>query len=387
MKKNSLFSPLFLLLFIENYLFFCSHTSLNLLPPYLTSLGASKAFVGFFMNVNPLELVLFVVFFGRFMNNLPKKQALFTGFLLHFLSMILMFVFSQNLTVLLILRFIAAVSFVFGFTMHANLAFEIIPRAKRAGGIAIFGISGVLSNPTGSILGETILRLAHPQYLFLLGALFSLFVMTAVLFLKDPHHAHRKKEKKTFLDMLTRKNLYSWMFIAVIFGGIFSVFSTFIPNFSLERLGFANLSIYFTSLTIVAILSRTLFSNLLDSVPKRKLIAAALLFMLTSIGIILFLHWPIQLAIVGLIYGMGHSVMYPTLSTTFLGSGNEDEQAVLNNTFTAFYTFGNVSLTTFLGFVGDFFGMTSIFLVTGFLVLACFFVAVRHKDQNIGAVN
>ncbi|OHD08452.1 MAG: hypothetical protein A2086_00745 [Spirochaetes bacterium GWD1_27_9] len=350
-----------------------------MLPPYLSSIGATKGYIGFFMNINSLVLVFFVVIFGRFTSRIDQKKALFIGYLLFFISIISMFYFFDNLIMLLILRFVAAISFSFGYTMHSNIIFDIIPKEKRASSFALFGISGVMSNPVGSFIGELIIKRYHSKYLFILSAIFSAITIILVLFIKHKQKFQEFKEYLSFFDIIKRRQLLYLIVMALIFGGTFGIFASFIPNFSKERLGVANLSMFFIPFSIIIIFVRIFFSNLLDKHKKENIIFFSLFCMLAPMVGILFLSSKYQLLLMGGFYGISHGLLFPTLSTAFVNSGKESEKIILNNTFITVNTFGIVFFSTILGFVGDIFTTISIFITMSVLIFVLIVISLFKK--------
>ncbi len=369
--KKVLFSPAFLILFLENFFFFTTRNSLNMLPPYLTTLGATKGFIGFFMNLSSLVLVIFVVFFTKMADRADKKKLLLTGFILQFFALIFMFLFPENLLFLLFMQFLASFSYAFGFTINAGLAFEIIPQKYRTGGIAIFGLSGVLAGPAGSYFGELIVKYLHPRYLFALSWLFCLLALILVFFIQKEKQKKEDHISISFWDVIKRKELFVLIIAGIMVGGGWSVLATFIPNFTKERLGMANLSAYFIANALIAFLSRAVFSRFIDRTSKRDLVMLGSGLVFFSMILTAVLHFPWQLYGIGLLYGLGHSILYPVLSAAFVDSGHDREKFSLNNTFIAFYTFGTVFVSTLFGLVGDFFGTVSIFISMALFALFC----------------
>lgn len=360
-----------------------------MLPPYLTALGASKGYIGFFMNINALMLVLFVIFFNRIFSHFKKKQLLLTGFLLQLISTLFMFVFPQNLYVLLILQLTGSLSYAFGFTINSSIAFEIIPPQKRTGGIAIFGLSGVMASPAGSFLGEKVSSLLQPKYLFLLSALFCISAIVCVFFIPG-EKSDEERRAVSFWRIIVKRDLSLLFVYGLVLGGAWSVLATFIPDFTRVRLGIANLSSYFLANTIIAILSRTVFAKTIDNTPRKRLIAAALILIFLSMGITGFLafHW--QLYAIGILYGLGHSILYPVLNASFVDSGKGTDKFSLSNAFIATYTLGNVALSTLLGVQGDWLGrlfgenggLTSIFVSMGLLAALCVPAVFVLKERS-----
>jgi len=355
------------LLFIENLLSFSSRSSINLFPTHLARLGASQAYIGFFMNIPSIMLIVFVFLFTKRADRADKRVLLALGFAIQVAGFILMALFPGNLVSLIFIQIVASAAYAIGFTTLPNLVFEILPREKRASGIALFGISGVLSNPLGAFIGEQIIAHSDAAYLPCAGAAFSLAALLVTpLILKKDQGGH---EIVHFRPLLRRHTVSALILPAVALGGAWSTLATFIPNFSASRLGVANLSLYFTTHAIVAILLRLFFSRQFDTASKRHLLAFAFASVSMAMVNVFFLGAMWQLALTGLLYGTGHSILYPVLSMLFVNSGSNRENYTLNNLFTAFYTCGSVFVPTLLGFLGDAAGSASIFTVMGVVTL------------------
>jgi predicted MFS family arabinose efflux permease len=361
MKKSLFLSVTFIQIFILYFCYFTWYSVLSLLPPYLSSIGAGKGYIGFFMNIPSLEILLFVLITGRFSNKINKKKALIGGYILGIISTLLMFVFYTDLIILMALRFLAGISYVFSFSMVANFVFDLFPEEKRAQAIALFGVSAVISTPTGTFLAGLLLNNFHPEYLFILTAFFHTITLIIMVFLKEPVHDYKGKESKTFFAILKRKNLLQLFIIAFISGGVMSVIITFLPNFAGERIGKANLTLFFMPSAFIAVIMRTFLKKIFDKITKLQLITFSLLSLLSSLLVMIFLSKEYQLILTGFIYGFGYSVLHPVLSSSFVESGNEDEKVILNNSYLSVNTFGSITITTGLGFLGDIFGITFIF--------------------------
>jgi predicted MFS family arabinose efflux permease len=370
MKKNIFLSVTFIQIFVLYFFYFTGYSALNMLPPYLSSIGAGKAFIAFFINVPSLEIFFFVILCGRFSNKINRKRALICGYIAGIIATILMFIFSDNLAVLLFLRIITGVSFVFSFSMIANYVFDMFPKEERSSGIALFGVSAVISTPTGTFIAEKMLSLFHPKYLFLLAALLYLVTMIITAFITEPPHGYHGKESKSFLMILKRKDLLRFLLIALIAGGIMSVFITFIPGFSRERLGNAKLTFFFLPSAMVAIVMRTFMRRLFDRISKIKMITFSFFCLFTALLLMLFLSKEYQLLVMGFLYGFGYSTVHPILSSIFVDRGTEDEKVILNNTYLSVNTFGNIMITTGLGFLGDIFGTVFIFISAVIIITA-----------------
>ncbi|HPO50674.1 MAG TPA: MFS transporter [Spirochaetota bacterium] len=381
---------LFILIFILNFVCFSSSAALGVIPTFLSSLGAGKTYVGFFMNLSSLEIVFFTIIFGKYLHFLKKKESLFISSIISIFSLFLSFLFSKNLVILMFLRFLSVVPFVFAFSMHTSVIFDIVKKEKRLTALAIFGTSGILSNPAGSFLSEVFSKNFGGSSLFILAMIFVIIYIFLLLFFKEPRSEFHKTHSKSFFHILIRKEILTIIIFASVFGGAFSVYASFIPNFSKERLGTTLLSAYFIPFAATTLFIRFFLSGLLDKIKRAVLIFISYFAIFISSVLILFLDSTFMLVLVGIFYGIGHSVLYPTVGTMFVDSGKPEEKEILNNSFVAAHTFGAVFIAALLGIVGDFGGLVSVFkgllVVTSITLLYCvfyFFIEKKSKALNL----
>ena len=367
MKAIFLSRP-FILLFAMNFLFFTGLNILNVIPPYLEFLGASKTYVGLFMNINSLALVLLVAPLARFTDLWGRKRLVMIGYILVLVSLLLMFIFSKDLVLLVVFRITGTLIFCLAFTIHGAEAFELLPRDKRASGAAIFGISGLLSNPVASLVGEGILKGPGAPWLFLASFGFLLWAMVLAALYKF-HKPTELPVKGAFMGLLKRPELRILLLLTLVFGGGFTIFATFLASLTYDRLGLVQVSVFFTSFTVVAVTGRLFFSKFLDQWPRHLVVV----FCITAIGHSLWggaiLHNVWLLVLMGLLYGLGHSLLFPLLSTLFVNSGGDHEKLALNGLFASTNTLGNFVWGLSLGVLGDFAGTGAIFGTMGALAL------------------
>lgn len=370
----------FWILFVENFFFFSSHAALNSLPVYFSQLGLSHAFTGFFMNIHVFGLVVFVVFFSQFTERIGKKRMILFSYTLAFFAFVFMFFFSTDLVGLVVFRLVSSLSYAVGFTVNAALAFDILPPEKRSGGIALFGVSGILSNPFCSFLGGYVFHFS-PAFLFLLAALFTLLAIGVSFFLPEKTYLFQDTRVKHFFHVLKRRHLWLYFFLAVVLGGAFSSLATFIPQQTLERFGVSLLTEYFGAYSFMAIVCRFLFAPWLDRISGEKLLFAG--FFLAGLAMLntAFVYLPWQVLVTGMLYGLAHTILYPVLSAFVVKKSQEVEKYTTNSAFIGFYTLGGLVISSVLGVIGDIFRTRDIFLGMGFLSLGTFVALVVGQRE------
>ena len=367
--REILVSKSFLSLTLQNFLAFCSLNIFNVIPDYLATLGANRGFIGMFMNVNSLVLVLLVIPLSRFTDNFGRKKLLIAGYCLAILSFALSFIFPSNLWFLAAMRLVGSLAFCAYFTIHTVEVFELLPRDRRMAGMGIFGISGLLSNPVSAEVGQLLLKYAKGEDLFL--AALGFCVLAFIICIRHEFHsADRKVEQGAFVALFKRPELFPLIILALLQGGSFTIYASFLANLSRERLGEVQVSVFSTAFTAIAIFSRLVLTLWLERLKKSSLAAIAFGLIAISFGMTWFLSETWQLIPIGLVFGLGFSVVSPLMSSVFVNSGAEHEKLALNNLYLSVNTFGNVAFALGLGILGDALGLPWIFLSMGIFVCA-----------------
>lgn len=364
--EESSLSP-FLLLFVENFLFWVGYNSTSLLPAYLTSLGAGQTFVGFYNILGILLTVVIVVFFGKPLVRLPRVLALRWGFGLMVAASLLSWVFASSLGLLVLFRLVAAVSQVFVSTLMLSVLLDLTPPDGRAGGIAVYSVAGMITNPISALAGEAVFRWAGGPGLFLLAGGLGLLALGWSFLIREPQRPLPTEEPLSFRKVVARPELRTLLVLSFLFGIFYSALVTFLPDHTRRTLGEANLSAFLIPFSAVSIAIRLVFGKRLDEHPPRRF----LWFSFTAVGLAqLFLLLPASwawIALAGLLYGVGHSVLYPLLNALVVEMGGEDQKAVYSNVFLVANLLGAVLMTPVLGVVGDLAGFSA---VIGLLALA-----------------
>ncbi len=366
------YAKTFILVFFLNMCFFLGINSLKILPAYLENLGAPKVYIGFFMNFKSLALIGYVLFLGKLLGTVNRKKPLLTGYLVFFACLVGMSLFYRNLTLLLVFMMLASVNFALGFTMHVAIIHAIIPDNKRVGLFALFGISGLVSNPIAAFISERFYQ-SLPESLLFVPPLFFCICTVIILFLipdQDAGTTAQSKENYTFIDVMKTGGITPLVVSAVIFGGASGIFATFIPNLTRYALDEVNIFYFFTGFSVIAICIRIIAANFIDDLPQKALLLTGFISIFAACILAYFLSALWILFVIGLLYGVGHGLLFPTISSAFVSLAPEREKPAYSDAFLCTHIFGSFFLTTLIGLIGDLFGVSYIFLCAAGMVLA-----------------
>lgn len=374
----------FLRLFVLNFLFWVGYNSTSLLPAYLVSLGAGQTFVGFYNILGILLTVVVVVFFGKPLVRLPRVLALRWGFGLFAASALLSWVFASSLILLAVLKVIGAVSQVFVSTLMLSVLLDLTPPEGRAGGIAVYSVAGMITNPLSSLAGEAVLRWAGGPALFLLAASLGLVAFAWSFCIREPRVGPREEAPLSFRRVVVQPELRPLVVLAFLFGVFYSALVSFLPAHTMT-LGEANLSAFLIPFSLVSIGIRLFLGRQLDDHPPRRFLWVSFLAVGAAQAVLLLpASWP-GIVAAGLLYGIGHSILYPLLNALFVDVGGEDQKAVYSNVFLVANLLGAVLTTPVLGAVGDLWGFRAIIAVLAVIALAAVFLVRRRFPRKTDA--
>lgn len=374
----------FIIVFLINLIFFTAHATLSIFPAHLASAGASKTYIAMFVNINSLALVIFVIFFGRASAGFYKKKALSAGYIILCITALGMYFFVNNLPLLLLLRFISSVSYAFHFTLIFNIAHDLIPDNRRTGLIAIFGTSGLLADPLGSLLGEYLAAKTGYPSLFLAVSCLAVIVCILTLFVYAPKRpVSAEKKSKTFTEIIQQKRYRSLIILSLVFGGIYSILVTYIPVYTKLRFDKAIISYFFIPFAVASISIRLVSVSFIDKIKKRLILGIGLISGLTAMILMLFLYSWYMLVVIGFMYGICHSLLFPSLSAEFVHKSLQEDRMNATNVYLCFHLAGTLVWGVLLGFLGDLFGFSFMFITMSGVIFLAILMSFKYKQSPV----
>jgi predicted MFS family arabinose efflux permease len=357
-------------LFFQAFCILASVNVLNVLPDHLASVGASKSYIGMYMNLNSLVLVVLAVPLSDHADLFGRRRLILWGYAGGLASAGLSFLFPANLAVLVLLRGLGSLLFTVSFTIQNAEVFGRLPRERRYTGMALYGVSGLLANPIGSFSGERLAAAAGARWLFAASFAFIAAGLAAAATHRFHESAGDEAERTSFAALLRRKELYPLSVLAFLLGGAYAVFSTFLVNLTRLRLGVPTITGFFVSFSAVAIFIRLFLGSRLEVMTPRRLIVGGFLLETAAFVLAFFLSDARMLIPIGFIYGIGHSVMYPLLSTLYVNSGTDADRLGLNNLYSATNMLGNIATAIVMGGAADLTGLPTVFILMAVLCAA-----------------
>ncbi len=383
MKK---YGRTFYSLALANFLFFLGNSLFILLPLFLKDLGASESTIGIMNNIDKVVAIFAAVFIGGLMSGRDRVRLLRLGY------MILVAVFASYLLIssltwlILLIRILHGIGFSLAMILGTTIIFDIVSPEDAAEAIGIYGVTGALSNALSPFAGEMLLSLGYSHsLLFIISVILvtgSLMITYLMPRLPSGEPENGGEEQRGSLGLLRNPRFALLALVTVIFAGGFGVIITYLPNF-IRTTTEMKFSYFFLIYIAVLICIRFFFIGKIGRVRSSSLLMAAF-----STGSVLFLLMNILrsytvLAVVGVLYGFTHGILYPLLNSTMVRIVSRADRGRANAIFTACFNGGMMSLALSLGFLIDRTGTyLAAFNAAGAMYLAAILMLVVFRARG-----
>lgn len=352
-------------MFAQNFFILSAVNVLNMMPDHLSAIGASKTYIGLYMNITSLVMVACAIPLSDHADRFGRKRLIMWGYAIALVSFVLSFFVPDRLLPLVALRAGSGFIFCLAFTVQTAELYGRLPRERRFSGMAIYGISGLLANPFASFIGEVLNATLGARWMFAAAAVFTIAGFIPAAF----HRFHERDENAAasvpFMDLLQRKELRALSVLAFILGSAYAVMATFLVNLTRERLGAPIISSFFAALSAIAVFIRLAMSKRLERIHPRTLLAVGFLLEAIACALCLVLWNAALLPVIGVVFGIGHSVMWPLISSLFVNSGADSDRLGLNNLYATINFVGSVAGAVIAGVIADVAGLPAVFAVMG----------------------
>jgi MFS family permease len=313
MVTQKIFTRDFILSFFAYFALCCVyHLLIPTLPIYLSRLGSKETEIGVLIGMFSVSSLVLRPLVGKALLKIPEKTFMIVGTLLFTFTSIA-YLFALPFWPFLIVRVFQGIGYAFfqtaSFTLIANISSEARRGQSFGYFILAYNLSGALAPPFGMVLIN--------HFGFLLLFLFCLGLSLCSLFVT---HQLGRGPVAPFQDAAVEDSfLLSWKVLPPSTIGFFALFiwggvAAFFPLYAINH-GVANPGLFFTAVAITLILCRVLGGKILDLYSKESIILPCLTTYIISMLLLAFSKTLPLFILVGLIYGIGHAFLYPTLVT------------------------------------------------------------------------
>ena len=376
-SKQDLYVPSFVLMAVANFFTVSSFGCFFLFPLFITSHGGSKADIGIVMGVTVLSSVLCRPWISEMIDRVGRKRCYGIGCITMSLLPLSYLMFRGELSgfylPLLLVRFLHGVGLAICFTSGFTYIADIVPKERLNEGIGMYGVTALVGMAVGPVIAEIIIGEFGFQSFFIAASSLAFVGFFLHLPLAESYDGRISGSGTSFFSVLKRKKMLLIVALAFLFGFGLAASSNFVSPFAKEQ-HITFISLYFIAYSSAAVMTRFFGGRLADRVGEERIIPYALI--TTGVGflVLIALGGDIILVVAGFMSGCGHGFLFPCLNALALRDEPRGIRGKINGIFTGGIDAGAFSGSIILGYVGQWAGFQTLFLIAGFALFAGFVI-------------
>ena len=327
-----LYTKNLIILLISICVFFSSFYLLfPTLPLYVQLIGGTQQEVGIVIGVFTLSSVLLRPFIGKFTDIHGRKFMLITGALIFLVSPFFYYCASTVLALVLV-RIFHGIGIAAFTTSSVSMIADMSPTHRRGEAFGAFGLAAMIALTVAPAGGTWLLTHFSFSTIFLTEAVLAAIALVLSFAVKETFHKKSIQYNRTKSVLLPSLLIFM---VTITYGSIVA----FLPFFANNISGFG---LYYTAYAVSSIGTRIPLGKVSDRVGRHTIIIPGLI--MTAAALFLLsrsLTLP-PLLYSGVLYGIGFSSVYPTLTALLVDRIPEKERARNIAVFTASFDLGIV---------------------------------------------
>lgn len=366
-NRSRLFTPVFTLVWVAGLLQEQAWSLMIHFPGHLSDLGASETQIGLLYSLSAVFGLLLRPLLGRLMDTLGRRPILLAAGLANAVAVAALSVPSA-LGLGLAVIFVSHRVFQIGlFTAMLTLSADVLPENRRAQGLAIYGLGGLIPLATGGAIGDLLLDRSGFETLFFVAA--GLSVASWVIIWRVPRHPLGSDggPRRNFWAALWQRNLLPVWWLTMLFAVGLEALFTFIRTFVDER-QIGSVGAFFLVYGGVAIAVRVLSSSGFDRIPQLPLISGAVGAYGAGFLVLAGSSTGAEIAVAGALLGLGHGLLFPVLTSQVVIRARATERGSAMAIFTSLFDLAVLAAAPVVGVVIDWRGYATAFAGLGVFV-------------------
>jgi MFS family permease len=342
-----------------------------LLPLYMKALGGSDTMIGGLLGVAAASSVAARPLVGALLDRVGRRRMLLAGSLANALTWMPFLWVTAIGPWLVVWTVVHAIVGGAMFASYFTYATDLIPLARRAEGIAIFGMAGMAANGLGPFTGEIIIERAGYRGFFATAvALALLSTALAALVPRTVGHATAPRPQGLVTGMRTAlrhpgiaRVLVATVLLGVAINAAYFFVAPFVHGLGLKRAG-----PFFAAYSVTSVAIRFFGRRALDDVGPHRVSVPAFAIFAAGLFVLGFVPVPGLLVLCGIACGAGHGTLFPVLNALATQRAPAGLQGTVVSLHTAAIDLGAVAGTPLCGAMAQWAGYPAMFTMSA---LAC----------------
>ena len=284
------------------------------LPGFLQQIGAGEGEIGRIMAMQAIGAILVWPLVGTVMDTRGRRVVILGGVALFVVAVGLYLSVSTLGPRIYAVRLIDGAAWTMWYTALFTYAADLVPERRRAEGLAVFGVSGLIPLGLGAFSGDVILAHAGFREMFIGALALAVLGLVLCLPLRDvpPVRTEHAVRPRSLLRTASERNLLSvWLAAFTFFVGVVVVF-TFVKTF-VATTGIGSMGRFFGAYATTAVLLRVFLGWLPDRLGSRRMVGIAMSCYACGFFVLALADTPAYVLAAGLLLGAGHGYAFPVL--------------------------------------------------------------------------
>ena len=371
--EQRLYTTGFFAMAAANFFVSASYGSLFVFPLFVTELGGVKSDIGIVMGSFTLASVFCRPWISELVDRLGRKRCYTLGSLI--MTAVPLFYLGLDggnlgsvYIPLLLARVCHGVGLALCFTAAFTFIADIVPQHRLNEGIGMFGVSGLVGLALGPVIGEIVVQRSGFEMFFFASSCLGLAGLLGHLPVTDSFRYRPTVKSVGFFAVVSRKKMHLIAEMSFLFGFGLAAAGGFVFPFARERLlQFA--SFYYIAYSSAAIMARVFGGRFVDRVGEGRVIPYALALSGGGFLFLILLGSTPILVVSGFLSGLGHGFLFPCLNALAVRNEPVEIRGKITGIFTGAIDGGVFVGSILLGYVGEWTGYPSLFLVAGISLL------------------
>lgn len=316
-NKSTIWTKSFINIAVSNFfIFVVFYALLTLMPMYVLDLpGGTVSQAGLVTTIFLLSVILVRPFSGLILEKFGRKRMLGLS-MLAFAVSTFSYVLTEDIKLLLILRFIHGVSFSIATTVTLSIAADIVPPERRGEGLGYFGMSMNLAVVVGPFIALTLQPLIPYHSIFLIFGVIMIVGWLCGVFVKDTVQEVQPsaKRKLSWSDLFERKALAIssvGIFVSFAYASIMSFISLYAQSIGLIETA----SYFFLVFAAAMLISRPISGRMFDTMGPNIVIIPSILIFAAGLFVLSLASSAWMLLLAGALIGLGYGTLLPSFQT------------------------------------------------------------------------
>ncbi len=376
----------FLLLAAANFFTVSSLGCFFLFPIFIMGHGGSKADIGIIMGATVLSSVLCRPWISEMVDRFGRKRCYGTGCLINSLLalsyLLLHGDLSQFYLPLFLVRLLHGVGLAVCFTAGFTFIADIVPEQRLNEGIGMYGVTALVGMAIGPVIAEIVILKLGFRSFFLAAAGMAFLGFCLQLPLKESYDRRASGSEVSFFAVLNRKKMLLVVVLALLFGFGLAASSNFVSPFAREQ-HISFISLYYVAYSSAATFTRFFGGRMADRVGEERIIPYAFVITGTGYLVLMALGGEGILLMAGLMSGCGHGLLFPSMNAFALRDEKKGIRGKINGIFTGGIDAGVFSGSVILGYIGEWGGFQTLYLVAGAALFVGFLIFRLKPGKGI----